>query len=186
LQPGQIASLLGVLKEPARTMVLLGVLTGLRIGEILALTWAYVDFIAGEIKVERAYYRGLLGIPKTKCSPRTVPLPQSLALALVSLKARQQTKNGENELVFQTRNATPYSDTNLLHRQLKPAGRKPGIPEKTTPQSFGYSSGICHDTRLSWSRGAHEPQAFEQGQADIRFACRSVTHTRINTGHNAS
>jgi integrase len=128
LQPGQIASLLGVLKEPASTMVLLGVLTGLRIGEILAFTWAYVDFIAGEIKVEQTYYRGLLGTPKTKCSRRAVPLPQSLALALVSLKARQQTKNGENELVFQTRDATPYSDTNLLHRQLKPAGRKLGIP----------------------------------------------------------
>jgi len=35
-------------------MVLLGVLTGLRIGEILALTWTHVDFSAGEIKVEQA------------------------------------------------------------------------------------------------------------------------------------
>src|SRR5207245_1136931 len=88
LQPGQIASLLGVLKEPLNTMVLLGVLTGLRIGEILALTWSHVGFAAGEIKVEQAYYRGLLGTPKTKRSRRTVPLPQSLALALVRVKAQ--------------------------------------------------------------------------------------------------
>jgi integrase len=128
LQPGQIASLLGVLKEPVSTMVLLGVLTGLRIGEILALNWTHVDFSAGEIKVEQAYYRGLLGTPKTKRSRRTVPLPQSLALALMHLKAQGRAENGENELVFRTRNGTPYSDTNLLHRQLKPAGRKLGIP----------------------------------------------------------
>jgi integrase len=128
LQPGQIASLLGELKEPVSTMVLLGVLTGLRIGEILALAWAHLDFAAGEIKVEQAYYRGLLGTPKTKRSRRTVPMPQSLALALMRLKGQRRTEHGENDLVFQTRNGTPYSDTNLLHQQLKPAGRKLGIP----------------------------------------------------------
>jgi len=33
-----------------------------------------------------------------------------------------------NHLVFQTRNGTPFSDTNLLHKYLKPAGRKLGMP----------------------------------------------------------
>jgi integrase len=128
LQPGQIASLLDMLKEPVKTMVLLGVLTGLRIGEILALTWGHVDFTAGEIKVEQAYYRGVLGTPKTQRSRRTVPLPQSLATVLVRLKAQWRTENVANQFIFQTRNGTPYSDTNLLHRQLKPAGRKLGMP----------------------------------------------------------
>jgi len=31
-------------------------------------------------------------------------------------------------LVFQTSNGTPYSDTNILHRELKPAGKKIGAP----------------------------------------------------------
>jgi len=31
-------------------------------------------------------------------------------------------------LVFQTRNGTPFSDTNLLHQHLKPVGRKLGMP----------------------------------------------------------
>jgi integrase len=31
-------------------------------------------------------------------------------------------------LVFQTRNGTPFNDTNLLHRHLKPAGGKLGMP----------------------------------------------------------
>lgn len=129
LQPGQIATLIGALKEPVRTMVLLGVLTGLRIGEILGLTWKNVDFTAAEIKVEQAYYRGLLGTPKTKRSRRTVPLPQLLALALLRLKAQGgHTQNGEAGLVFRTRHGTPHSDSNLLHCHLKPAGRKLGIP----------------------------------------------------------
>ena len=33
-----------------------------------------------------------------------------------------------DHLVFQTRNGTPFSDTNLLHQHLKPVGRKLGMP----------------------------------------------------------
>jgi integrase len=36
-------------------------------------------------------------------------------------------KHGEEELVFHTSNGTPYNDSNLLHRFLKPAGKKLGM-----------------------------------------------------------
>ena len=51
---------------------------GLRIGEILALRWRDVDFSSGELRVEQACYRGLIGTPKTKGSRRTLPMPESL------------------------------------------------------------------------------------------------------------
>ena len=41
----QIQALLDALREPCRTMVLLGLLTGIRIGEILGLRWRDVDLI---------------------------------------------------------------------------------------------------------------------------------------------
>src|SRR3989454_9112464 len=123
LQPEQISALLIALKEPVRTMVLLGVLTGLRIGEILGLSWKSLDFTSGQLRVEQAFYRGTLGTPKTQRSRRTVPLPVSLTSALMRLKAQRNTANQEDDLVFLTRNGTPYSDTNLLRQHLKPAGR---------------------------------------------------------------
>ena len=55
-------------------MVWLTLLTGLRIGEILALSWNDVDFAAGQIRVTRGYYRGMMGTPKTKHSRRSVPI----------------------------------------------------------------------------------------------------------------
>jgi len=58
LELEQIPQLLGVLEKPVRTMVHLALLTGLRIGEILALNWASVDFVLGQIRVMRGYYRG--------------------------------------------------------------------------------------------------------------------------------
>jgi hypothetical protein len=61
-----------------------------------------------EIRVEQAYYRGLIGSPKTKGSRRTLPIPEPLAAALLRRRglALPQT---EEELVFQTRNHTLFS-----------------------------------------------------------------------------
>jgi integrase len=40
----------------------------------------------------------------------------------------ENSKHAEEELVFHTANGTPYNDSNLLHRHLKPAGHKLGMP----------------------------------------------------------
>lgn len=122
----QISRLMEVLPEPARTMVWLSLLTGLRIGEVLGLPWNNVDFTSGQIRVTQAYYRGTIGSPKTKCSKRLVSIPTALKTDL--LKLRGSAKQVETELVFHTANGTPYNDSNLLHRYLKPAGKKLGMP----------------------------------------------------------
>ena len=122
---GQVPGLLNALKEPVRTMVQLALLTGLRIGEILALDWASIDLAAGSIRVTRAFYQGAMGTPKTKCSRRSVPLPEGLKLVLSRLRLKAA---NPQELIFPTSNGTPFNDSNLLHRDLKPAGRKLGMP----------------------------------------------------------
>lgn len=43
LAPEQVRKLVGELDEPARSFTLLLVLTGLRVGELLALRWGNVD-----------------------------------------------------------------------------------------------------------------------------------------------
>jgi integrase len=127
LLPEQISRLLMALPEPSRTMFLLGVLTGLRIGEMLGLRWKDVHFDSGEIRIEQAWYRGSFGTPKTKASKRTIPLPDALRVPLMRIRGKQRVQT-DDSLVFQTRNGTPYSDTNLLHEQLKPVGRRLGMP----------------------------------------------------------
>ena len=81
LEKQSLSILLALLKDPVRTMVLLGILTGMRIGEILGLRRKDVDFrCSGQIRIEQACYRGSLGSPKTKGSRRTLPLPRALFL----------------------------------------------------------------------------------------------------------
>jgi integrase len=125
LTPEQIPQLLSHVEEPFRTMVLLGVLTGLRIGEILGLRWKDLDLGSEQLRVEQAVYRGFTGTPKTKGSRRILPLPEPLINALTRLQPGSQQRSDET-LVFHTSKDTAFSDTNLLHRVLKPAGRKIG------------------------------------------------------------
>jgi integrase len=68
LSSQQCQLLLANLQEPVRTIALAGILAGLRIGEILGLSWEYVNFAAKTIRIEHAVYRGMLGTPKTKGS----------------------------------------------------------------------------------------------------------------------
>jgi integrase len=151
LELGQIPRLLSVLKEPARTMVQLALLTGLRIGEILALDWVSVDLNAGSIRVTRAYYRGSMGSPKTKCSRRSVPLPEALKETLRILRDNALSRE---DLVFHTSNGTPFNDSNLLHRDLKPAGCKLAMPwlnwhtlRRTHATLFQFAGGSLRDAQ---------------------------------------
>jgi integrase len=88
LTPEQISQLSGVLREPVRTMFLLAILTGLRIGEILGLRGKDLDLDSGELRVEQACYRGHLGSPKTQGSKRCLPLPSGLVEVLVQYRLR--------------------------------------------------------------------------------------------------
>jgi integrase len=66
--------LIAACTEPTRTIVLLAIMTGLRVGEILALRWKRIDFIRKTLVVAETCYLGRFGTPKTRASRREVPL----------------------------------------------------------------------------------------------------------------
>jgi integrase len=74
-------------------MITVGLTTGLRQGELLALRWEDVDLVRGRLLVRRAVARGVIGTPKSGKS-REIPLNEK---ALAALK-RQRHLRGE--LVF--------------------------------------------------------------------------------------
>ena len=74
LTPVQVRNLAAELDEPARSITWLLVLTGLRIGELLALRWGNVDLNVRAIRVCETVYDGHFDQPKTKRSARTIPI----------------------------------------------------------------------------------------------------------------
>jgi len=75
----EVRRLLAASEEPVRTIVLVAVMTGLRIGEILALRWGRINLGAGILRVEETCYKGTFGTPKTRASRREVPLTPAVS-----------------------------------------------------------------------------------------------------------
>jgi len=78
----QVEELLLYLEEPTHTAVLVDVMTGLRVGELLALKWQDIDFEKFEISVTRSISLQHVGECKTEASRKPVPLDSRLAEAL--------------------------------------------------------------------------------------------------------
>jgi len=126
LRTDEVQRLLEALEEPARTVALLAVLTGLRIGEILGLRWGRVDLSSGTLRVEEKLYKGRFGTPKTRASRREIPLAEVLVQALLAHQSHSR-NHSPDALVFATRKGTPLSPDNLRNRDLRPACRLVGL-----------------------------------------------------------
>lgn len=70
--------------------------TGLRIGELLALTWKDIDFGKNTISITKSAYQGkidgktqiVISTPKTKNSNRIIPIPKQLSIILRKIKKK--------------------------------------------------------------------------------------------------
>jgi integrase len=72
--PEQVKRLVMVLSERAKSIALLLAMTGLRIGELLALRWKNVNLNDRLLRVTETVYEGHFDKPKTKRSVRAIPL----------------------------------------------------------------------------------------------------------------
>jgi integrase len=131
LTPAELQKLTQALGEPVHTIVLMGALTGLRIGELLGLYVEDVDLTRAVISVRRDVYRGHVGTPKTPGSERQVPLASSLIPVLTHWLG---IRPAGSEWLFPSAARTPLRDRNLMRRHLWPACESLGITR------FGWHS----------------------------------------------
>src|SRR6266496_2701828 len=93
-------------------LLVTGAYTGMRLSEVLGLSWDDVDFAAGVIHVRRQLARGRRGVPphriapKTRASVREIPLLPQLAAVLRQHK-RSSRFDGGFDYVFATRTGRP-------------------------------------------------------------------------------
>jgi len=111
---------------------LLGLLAGLRRGEIFGFHWQHIDWEGDLIKVRQAlYYRHgkhhvlkegepafVIDAPKSEKSIRDIDLSPSLKKELRTRYMESVNKHG---LIFQSTNGTPLDPHNVYERWFKPA-----------------------------------------------------------------
>jgi integrase len=124
LNAAQIRDLAALLDEPTRSIMLLLVLTGLRVGELLALRWGNIDVKARMLRVCETVYEGHFDKPKTKRSVRTIPIGKETAEILERVRPALADPTA---LVFATREGLPLDRRNLLRKHVKPAAKKLGL-----------------------------------------------------------
>jgi integrase len=126
LTPEQVRRLLDELPPQWRLLVEFLAVTGLRIGEALALDWGHVDFGRRRVLVRRRWYRDGFAPPKSKNGRRDVPLTPAMTTRLWELRKTAR-GNDDAALIFGSAAGTPLNVANFYNRIYTPAKKRAGI-----------------------------------------------------------
>jgi integrase len=144
LTASDLKRLLAQLEEPYRTMVALSALTGVRIGELLALRWRAVDLRAGTLRIAESVFLGEFQLPKSEKSVRTIPIGP-VAREIVEEHYRHSARRSPEDLVFPRAGDKPYRVSNLLEQVLQPAAIAAGLGHVTWHQLRHVHATVLHD-----------------------------------------
>lgn len=176
--------------------------TGMRIGEILALTWGDIDFDNNLIHVNKTLYHYIdrinrlgttvvINSPKTKASIRDVPMLPKVRDALIVQKELHLKSNdiinGYTDFVFVSRNGTVLRnfDINKTLRRIvngineeekkraEKEGRKPVVFEKFSPHCMRHTFATrCYE------KGVREKVTQKiLGHNSLQMTMQVYTHT---------
>lgn len=121
LTPEEFESLLPLMREPFRTMVLVAGCLGLRVSEIMALQWGDFDFQGSTLLVQRSIVHGRVGDVKTEYSRDSVPLDPVLIEALLRHKERSFF-TPEDWLFANPATGRPYHQEEIQKTHIRKAG----------------------------------------------------------------
>lgn len=97
--------------------------TGMRRGELLALTWNDIDYDRKLIRVNKSLNNGIVEEVKTKKSVRNVCIPENLVLVLKAWKKKAPKSN----IVFCSSTGGYLDPNNMAKRLFKPCLEKAGV-----------------------------------------------------------
>ncbi len=129
LNPGEIRAIAVQLPEPIRTMWFVAACTGLRSCELVALTWADLDFEQLSLTVQRSFVQGELSAPKTRASAAVLPLSPALVELFKVHRERSQFKQ-PTDYVFAGDSGQVRWQSELVKNYIKPAVVRAGVSGK--------------------------------------------------------
>jgi integrase len=186
----ELARLFAACPQRYRPLLATGAYTGMRLSEVLGLSWDNVDFAAGVIHVRHQLARGRRGVPphrvtpKTRASVREIPLLPQLATVL------QQHKRGSHftagsDYVFATGRGTPFLHHNVSKRVLRRAASGAGLDGPSRRVRFHdlrhtFASHLIIDIRLDVAQVSRM-----LGHARTSMTLDTYTHLFEQEAHGA-
>jgi len=117
----EFGTLVGLIPEPYKTMVMVAMCLGLRASEIVGLQWDDFDFEEMSVLIERGVVHGRVGEAKTEYSRDRMPIDP--ALAEVLMRHRKESRTDGSVWVFANpRTGRPYHQDSIQQKFIRRAG----------------------------------------------------------------
>lgn len=166
LSQEELSTLIGATPLEHRALIATACLTGMRRGELLALSWDDVDFLNSRLHVRRAVSGRKIAEPKSKYSRRVISIPTTLMEMLKSEQLRQAVELPENpdNLVFPNQCGHLMDHSTLMRHVFWPALKRAGLPRVR-----------FHDLRHSFAS-----MLIHRGE-NVKYIQRVLGHSSIQT-----
>lgn len=175
----EVRRLIAARTEPTKTVVLLATMTGLRIGEILALRWKRIDSIRESLVVAETCYLGRFGTPKTRASRRELPFSPAVMSALKVHFSRSSARDA-GALVFTSLTGGPLVSNNLRNRGLRSACKRAGLPKLSW-----HALRHTHGTLLHIQGTPLRVAQAQPGHSDLATTLEVYTHKSLSAQREA-
>jgi integrase len=167
LTPAQIETLLAELPERHRPLVAFAAYTGVRAGELRALTWRDVDFETRSVRITKTYYRDRLQRSTKTGHDRVVPLPSHIAEMLAAWRALCPPSAAD--LVFPGPGGGPLDLDTFRARVFKPAVARAGLPPETRIHDLRHTSASLYLQSGATLREVMQIHGWRQLQTAVRY-----------------
>jgi integrase len=137
----ELKALFTLLNLRERTLVMLAVPTGMRVGELLALQWKDIGFEKQTLNIHKSIWHQQVGPVKTEGSERLMPLDQHLVADLLHWRS-QTPYAGDEDWIFASermKGKQPLWPENLIRNHIRPAAESAGITKRMTWHVFRHT-----------------------------------------------
>lgn len=163
----EVERLVAATPAPYRAFVATAAWTGMRLGELRALTWADVDLAARLIAVDKTRYRQHLQRSTKNGESRTVPIPPHLAAELASWRATCP-RHPDGTLFCGVR-GNPIDGDDFRRRVFAPALARAGLDPATRIHDLRHTSASLYLASGATVREVMEIHGWKRMETALRY-----------------
>jgi integrase len=163
----EVERLVDATPQPYRAFVATAAWTGMRLGELRALTWADIDLDSRLITVDKTRYRQRVQRATKNGDTRVVPIPPHLAGELADLRRAHPLT--PDELVFRGKRGTPIDGDDFRRRVFAPALQRAGLDPDTRIHDLRHTSASLYLASGATVREVMEIHGWRRMETALRY-----------------
>ena len=163
----EVERLVAATPAPYRAFVATAAWTGMRLGELRALTWADIDLDARLIVVDKTRYRQRVQRATKNGDTRVVPIPRHLADELEHLRGTRP--HGSQDVVFCGVRGTPIDGDDFRRRVFAPALARAGLDPGTRIHDLRHTSASLYLASGATVREVMEIHGWKRMETALRY-----------------